>query len=268
MKIGIAQMNSKDDKSENVASAERLIDLLAAEGAKLIMLPEYFLFLGAFEDLPGIAESIDGPSMERIREKAVSNRVYIHSGSFPEKEGREVYNTSLVFDPNGNLIAKYRKIFLFDVELPDGKVIKESSTITPGFEVATFKVDEATFGMSICYDLRFPELYRKLTKLGAQVILVPAAFTLQTGRDHWELLLRARAVENLCWVLAGAQWGTAPPNHVCYGRSMVINPWGLVVSQAPDGVSYITADIDLNALESVRTIFPALDHKREDIFPL
>jgi len=268
MKIGIAQMNTQDDKSSNLAQAEKLIEQLGADGAQLITLPEYFHFLGPDEEMPKNAEFLDGPSLDLIRRKAVEHKVHIHSGSFLEKDDQNIYNTSVVFDTGGEIIAKYRKIHLFDVELPDGTVIKESMTLTPGTEVVTFKIDDVTFGLTTCYDLRFPELFRRLSKLGAQVVLVPAAFTLQTGRDHWELLLRARAVENLCWVCASAQWGTAPPDHICYGRSMVINPWGLVVSQAPDGVSYITADLDFNALKTVRTIFPALDHKREDLFPL
>lgn len=266
MKIGLAQMNTRDDKSVNLANAEKLIDQLASEHAELIMLPEYFNFLGPDAQKPENAEPMDGPSLERIQNKAVQHKIYIHLGSFLEKDDVHIYNTSVVYDPDGKMIAKYRKIHLFDVEAPGGIVYQESKTITPGPEVVTFKIGEITFGLSICYDLRFPELYRELSKRGAQVILVPAAFTLQTGRDHWELLLRARAVENLCWVGAAAQWGVHPPANSCFGRSMVINPWGIVMAQASDGVSHITADISFDSLNSIRTTFPALDHKREDIF--
>ena len=268
MKIGIAQMNTQDDKSKNLVQAEELIDRLAAQGAQFIILPEYFHFLGQEEDMPKNAESMEGQSLELNRRKAQEHRVHLHSGSFLEKENDNIYNTSAVIDPRGNIIAKYRKIFLFDVETPGGFVYKESATITSGNEVVTFKVGDIIFGMSVCYDLRFPEMYRRLMKMEAQVILVPAAFTLQTGRDHWELLLRARAVENLSWVISSAQWGPHPPNFTCYGRSMVINPWGLVVAQAPDGVSCLTAEIDMDIVKGTRLTFPALSHTREDLFPL
>ena len=244
IKIGIAQMNSQDDKASNLEQAGRLIDQLAAEDARFIMLPEYFHFLGPDEIKADNAETMSGPSMELIRDRAVKHRAWIHWGSILEKDGARIYNTSVVVDPQGEIIAKYRKIHLFDVETPGGIVYKESATITPGAEAITFSIEGMTFGMSVCYDLRFPELYRRLTRMGAQVLLVPAAFTLQTGRDHWELLLKARAVENLCWVLAAGQWGPHPPNHTTFGRSMVINPWGLVVAMAPDGVSTASAVID------------------------
>jgi deaminated glutathione amidase len=267
MKIGLAQMNTQDNKAANLALAEKLIDELAEKQARLIILPEYFNFLGPEDRMPENAEPVDDSnSLEVIRRKAKEHRVYIHLGSFLEKAGSHVHNTALVFDPDGNILAKYRKIHLFDVEIPGGLIYLESKTITPGSTLTTFKLDDIIFGMSICYDLRFPELYRGLAEQGVQVILVPAAFTLQTGRDHWELLLRSRAVENLCWVVAAAQWGPHPPNSVCYGRSMIINPWGLVVAQAPDGVSTVVADIDLEMVHRTRKTFPALDHRRKDLF--
>ncbi len=268
MKIGIAQMNSQDDKSANLKQAEGLIDRLAAQGARFIILPEYFHFLGPEEKMPENAEPMEGQSLELIHRKAIEHKMYIHSGSFLERDEDNIYNTCVVFDPKGEIIAKYRKIFLFDVETPGGFVYKESATITSGNEVVTFEVDDIIFGMSTCYDLRFPEMYRRLMKTGVQVILVPAAFTLQTGRDHWELLLRARAVENLSWVISSAQWGPHPPNFTCYGRSMVINPWGLVVAQAPDGVTCLTAEMDMEMVKETRIAFPALNHIREDLFSL
>lgn len=267
MKIGIAQMNSQDNKSRNLRQAEELIDCLAGRGAEFVLLPECFNFLGPENDMAQSSESMEGESQARIRGKAREHKIHLHSGSFLESEKGRVYNTSVVYDPDGNIIAKYRKIFLFDVETPGGFIYKESSVITPGGDAVTFKAGGITFGMSICYDLRFPELYRRLMKSHVQVFLVPAAFTLQTGRDHWELLLRARAVENLSWVVSSAQWGPHPPNFTCYGRSMVVNPWGLVVAQAPDGVSCLIAEIDLEQVRQTRTAFPALRHTREDIFP-
>jgi nitrilase len=265
--IGLSQMNSRDNKQENLAAAERSIKELADKGAQLIMLPEHFNFLGPEALRRENAEPLDeSPSLDRIRILAAKLKVHVHIGSYLEQDGNRFFNTGVVFDHNGEKIARYRKIHLFDVEIPGGKSYRESDTISPGDEVVTFSIGTFNFGMATCYDLRFPELFRRLGEMGADVILLPAAFTLQTGRDHWELLLRARAVENLCWVAAAGQWGAAPPDHMTFGRSMVVNPWGLVVSQAPDGVSTITAQLDLETIRAIRTKFPALSHIRRDLF--
>lgn len=266
MRIGIGQMNSQNDKQANLTQAEDLIDRLAGDGAQLIMLPEYFNYIGAEETMPANAEPMDGPSVDRLRRKAIRHGVYIHSGSFLEAADESIFNTAIIVNPNGDLIAKYRKIHLFDVEIPGGKVYKESNTFTPGNETVTVKIGDLTFGLGTCYDLRFPELFRRLIQQGAQVILVSAAFTLQTGRDHWELLLRARAVENLCWVCAAGQFGSAPPHHQFFGRSMIVDPWGVVVAQASDGATPLSGEIDTAKLERIRTRFPALNHRREDLF--
>jgi len=265
--IGLSQMNSRDNKLENLAAAEKSIQDLAAQGARLIMLPENFNFMGPQALKKVNAEPLEkSPSLDRMRNIAARLKVYVHIGSYLEQDGSRFYNTGVVFDPSGERIAKYRKIHLFDVEIPGGKSYRESDTITPGDEVVTFGIDNLTFGMATCYDLRFPELFRQLAEKGSDVILLPAAFTLQTGRDHWELLLRARAVENLCWVAAVGQWGPSPPDHLTFGRSMVINPWGLVVCQAPDGVSTISARLDFETIREIRTKFPAHTHIRRDLF--
>jgi nitrilase len=269
MIIGLGQMNTGADKQDNLDNGRRAISECAAKGAQLIMLPEHFNFLGPGKLRQQNAEHIDAsPSLDMIVECARQHRAYIHLGSFLEKEEERLYNTGLVVNPDGGVIAKYRKLHLFDVEIPGGRKYLESKTITPGQEISTFTIDDFTFGMATCYDLRFPELFRRLARLGAQVLLLPAAYTLQTGRDHWEVLLRARAVENLCWVAAAGQWGAIPPDHICFGRSMVINPWGLVTTQAGDGVCTIVAELDLDLVAEIRTRFPVLDHVREDIFPI
>lgn len=266
--IGLSQMNTGADKTENLAAARTAIRELAGRGAELIMLPEHFNFLG-----PGKLRQQNGeemgasPSLDMIRTEAGKLNVHIHLGSFLEKEDDRLYNTGVVVNPAGEIVAKYRKLHLFDVEIPGGRKYLESRTITAGNEVATFSIGPFVFGMATCYDLRFPELFRRLSHLGANVLLLPAAYTLQTGRDHWQVLLRARAIENLCWVAAAGQWGAIPPDHLCFGRSMVINPWGLVTSQAPDGVTSITAELDLEALQDIRTRFPVLEHVRQDLFP-
>ncbi len=265
--IGLGQMNSRDDRKKNLAAAENLIRNLAKKGAELIMLPEYFSFLGSDDLRKQLAEPLlQSFWLETIRKLARELNVHIHIGSCLEREGERIFNTGVVVDPQGEIIARYRKIHLFDVELPDGRKYLESSVFSPGSEIVTFSIGEIIFGMATCYDLRFPELFRQLTKKGAQILLVPAAFTQQTGRDHWEVLLRARAIENLCWVAAAGQWGAAPPDHLCFGRSMVINPWGTIVAQAADGVCAVMAELDMTALQEIRSSFPALEHRRDDLF--
>ena len=266
--IGCAQLTSGDDQKANLVAAERAICELAGRGARLIMLPEHFPFIGPDHLRQKYAEPLASAFwLPRIRELCQQLDVFIHIGSFLERSERRIHNTGVVVGPDGELRAVYRKIHLFDVEIPGGMTYRESAVITAGSEVVTFAIDEFVFGMATCYDLRFPELFRRLAAQGANVLLVPAAFTLQTGRDHWEVLLRARAIENLCWVAAAGQWGTAPLQHVLFGRSMVVNPWGLVVTQAPDGPAAITAELDLQALQEIRTRFPALNHRRPDLFP-
>ncbi len=265
--IGMAQLNSGDSPENNLGAALRAINELADRGAELIVLPEHADFIGPDNRKKEQAQSVENSGyLDKIRAQAADLKRYIHLGSFLEKEGNSVYNCAVVFGPDGGVLAKYRKLHLFDVEIPGGKKYLESAVISPGLETVHFSIDEFNFGLATCYDLRFPELFRRLVLNGANVILLPAAFTMQTGRDHWEVLLRARAIENLCWVVGVGQWGEAPPNHLCFGRSMVVDPWGLVTAQAPDGVTNVTADIELQSVKDVRTRFPALDHVRDDIF--
>ena len=265
LKIGVGQMSSRNDKEENIAVAERLIDEMAASGARIACLPEYSVFIGEPFEVRQTAETLEGPTMSRLRAKAKALGIYLNMGSMPECEGDLVYNTSVVIDPQGDIIAAYRKIHLFDVVLPDGSERKESKAIASGSEVVTADIDGVIFGMSICYDMRFPELYNRLTRMGAEVLFIPAAFTLPTGRDHWHLLLRARAVDNLCWVAAAAQYGEVADKKVCYGRSLIIDPWGTVVAQCVDGVGVAISEIDLERLRNIRKTFPVLEHHRPDI---
>lgn len=265
--IGMAQLNSGDSPENNLGAVLQAINELADRGAELIVLPEHADFIGPDNRKKEQAQSIENSGyLDKIRAQAADLKCHVHLGSFLEKDGGSVYNCAVVFGPDGGVLAKYRKLHLFDVEIPGGKKYLESAVISPGLETVHFSIDEFNFGLATCYDLRFPELFRRLVLNGANVILLPAAFTMQTGRDHWEVLLRARAIENLCWVVGVGQWGEAPPNHLCFGRSMVVDPWGLVTAQAPDGVTNVTADIELQSVKDVRTRFPALDHVRDDIF--
>ena len=266
MKIGLCQMNTQDKKSKNVEAAEAAIDRLASQGADLVVLPEMFHFLGPDEEKPVNAEPIPGPTIDRLQKKAKEKKIFLHCGSILEKDGNKIYNATVVFDRQGKRVAFYRKIHLFDVEIHGGIVYKESAVVTPGKDIVAFDCEGVTVGLSICYDLRFPELYRRLADRGASLILIPAAFTLMTGKDHWEPLIRARAIENVCYVAACGQWGFHPPVNQCWGHSMVVNPWGAVIAQARDGETTVLAEIDFEYMRSVREKLPALQHRRKDIF--
>jgi len=266
MKIGLVQMNTQNDKARNQQAAEAAINSLADQGADLVMLPEMYNFLGLDEEKLLNAEPIPGPSIDRLQRKAKEKGIFLHCGSILEKEGDKFYNATVVFNRRGERVAFYRKIHLFDVEIPGGIVYKESAVVTPGKEIVTFDCEGTTVGLSICYDLRFPEFYRRLADRGSSLILIPAAFTLMTGKDHWEPLIRARAIENVCYVAACAQWGFYPANNQCYGHSMVVNPWGTIISQARDGETVVLADLDFDYMDSIRAKLPALNHRRRDLF--
>jgi deaminated glutathione amidase len=190
--------------------------------------------------------------------------VTLVGGGFPElgPEPERPFNTAVMFSPGGEMVASYRKLHLFDVTTPDGTEYAESRTTTPGKDLCVVNVSGAALGLSICYDLRFPELYRGLVDRGAEVFLVPAAFTLATGKDHWHLLLRARAVESLCWVVAAGQWGSHPGGRTTYGHSLIVDPWGTVVAECSDRVGYVTAELDAGYLEATRARLPCLRHRR------
>ncbi len=264
MKISMVQMNSGSDKARNLDDAERLVrDVVAAEKPDLVVLPEYFAFLGEGRDaVHGSGEYFpDGGSYKRMGSLAKELGVTLHCGSMVEKAGNNHYNATVVFGPKGDEIAKYRKIHLFDVDTPGGVSYRESDTISRGEEVVTYKVGDTTVGCAICYDIRFPELFRALRDKGADVIVLPAAFTLMTGKDHWEVLARARAVETQTYFVAVGQTGAhADGKKWCWGHSMVIDPWGLMVAQCSDGVGAATAKVDLNRVANVRRDVPVAQH--------
>lgn len=264
MRVAVCQLNSRADRSANLVVAKDLLARAADAGADLAVLPEYTDYLGPGAGAPQ-PEPVDGPYAAVFAAAAAEHRMWVLAGSFRERgpDPGRAYNTSLVFDRTGRLAAAYRKIHLYDVEIPGRVSFHESRSVAPGDRPVTVDVEGVRVGLSICYDLRFPELYRRLaTEGGAQVLVVPAAFMLHTGRDHWEVLLRARAIENQCYVLAAAQIGDHDPGRTCYGRSMVVDPWGLVVAQAPDEVGVTVADLDLERLARVRAELPCLAHRR------
>jgi predicted amidohydrolase len=229
-----------------------------------VALPENFAFLRREGAPIPCAQGLDGEIAAALRELARAHRLWIVGGTFPEAiPGDErVHNTSVLVSPRGEIEAVYRKIHLFDVDLGSGARFTESERIAPGREVVVADTPIGGIGLSVCYDVRFPELYRAMAARGADWLAVPSAFTPQTGKDHWEVLLRARAIENQAFVLAPAQCGRHGPDRASHGRSLVVDPWGLVLAQAADRPGVITADCDLAALASIRARLPALEHRR------
>jgi predicted amidohydrolase len=261
------QMSSTPDKEENKVTAEALIRGAVSAGADLVGLPELWSCHGLDEVYRENAEPVPGPTTEFMGDLARELGVYLLGGSILEGEpgARRLSNTSTLFDPSGEMTAVYRKIHLFDVRVSDREYL-ESANIAPGNEIVTAKAGAATLGLSVCYDVRFPELYRLLALRGAEILAVPAAFTLQTGKDHWELLLRARAVENQAIVVAPAQWGQKADGRWTYGRSMIVDPWGTVLATCPDHDGYALATLDLDFLDRFRAEFPALANRRPEAY--
>jgi len=265
MRVAAAQLNSTDDRTRNLATAERLVRAAAADGAELVALPEKWNLLAGGEALLAAAEPLDGPSLEAARGWARELGIHLLAGSICERGEEAAFNTSVLIGPDGSDVAAYRKIHMFDVEV-GGVSYRESEYERAGEEIVTAPVGDLELGLSVCYDLRFPELYRILALRGARLIAVPSAFTLATGRDHWEVLLRARAVENQAFVLAPNQYGEAPPHHSSFGRSAIVDPWGTVLATAPDGECFIAADIDLEAQDRIRDSLPSLANRRPQAY--
>ena len=272
MKISAIQMNTRSDKAANLTEARRLAArAVERDRPDMVVFPEVFAFMGssvadkraAAEELPE-AGGYGGAAYETLREIARTHGVFVHGGSFVEKDGDCYFNTTIAFDREGAELARYRKIHLFDVTTPDGRSYRESDTFGAGREVVTYKAGDVTIGCSICYDLRFAELYRALAEAGADVMMVPAAFTLQTGKDHWEVLLRARAIETETYVVAAAQTGTyfeGNDERASWGHTMIVNPWGHILAQAGEGTGHASADIDLDYLKHVRARIPVANHR-------
>jgi predicted amidohydrolase len=265
LRVACVQLNASEAKADNIERAGALVARAAATGADLIVLPEKWNGIGTPEFLRANAESLeDGETVDAMSSWARDHKVTLVGGSIAERrEGREkLSNTCIVFDPDGEIVAVYRKIHMFDVEV-GGQVYRESESEEPGEETTPLiDVEGWKLGLTVCYDLRFPELYRILAVEGAEVIAVPAAFTLFTGKDHWELLLRARAVENQCYVVAPNQWGTHRDGKASYGRSTILDPWGVVLAQAPDEDGVITAELDRARMEDVRRALPSLANRQ------
>ena len=267
MRVAAVQLNSNGDKGRNLAAAERLVRESAAGGAEFVALPEKWNLLAGGEELVAGAEPLDGPSLTAARGWARDLGIHLLAGSISERgaEGEKASNTSVLVGPDGDDIAVYRKIHMFDVDA-GGVSYRESEHERPGTEPVTAPLGELVLGMSVCYDLRFPELFRILALRGARVVAVPSAFTLATGRDHWEVLLRARAIEDQVFVVAPNQSGEASPHYSSFGRSMIVDPWGVVLATAPDGEGIVLADLDLAAQDRVRESLPSLANRQPDAY--
>jgi predicted amidohydrolase len=268
VRAGAVQLNSTEDIDRNLETADRLVRDAAARGAELVVLPEKWSLLGTGRQIAVAAQPLDGSWSEWAAGLALELGIDLVSGSVAERRpgSPKSANTSVHFGPDGRQRAVYRKLHMFDVEV-DGTVYAESEHEQAGDEVVVSELEGgARLGMAICYDLRFPELFRMLALGGAQIISLPSAFTLATTRDHWEVLLRARAIENECFVIAPNQIGTSPPGNRSGGRSMIVDPWGLVLASAPDIETAIVADLDLEVLQDVRRRLPVLEHRRTDAY--
>ncbi len=258
------QMLATDDKAANLKEARHWIRDATARGARIVALPEVFIWRGSKKLERQAAETIPGPSSMAMAELASELGIYLLAGSILEEipGSDKAYNTSLLFDPKGTQIGCYRKIHLFDVDLANGVSLRESDTRAHGQSAVTVKTDLAAMGLTICYDIRFPELYRLLMREGAELIFVPAAFTAYTGEAHWKTLLRARAIENQAYIIAPDQFGKSEKSFETHGHSMIVDPWGQIIAELPDGAGAIVAEIDLDYLVRVRTELPALKHQR------
>jgi deaminated glutathione amidase len=264
MRVAAVQLNSTDDVDRNLEVAERLVRAAAADGADLIALPEKWTLLGGPDELRAGAEPLDGPSLSAVRGWARELGAHILAGSIAERvEGQnQLSNTSVLIDPSGEDLAVYRKIHMFDVEV-EGTTYRESETEQAGDEIVSASIGELDLGLSVCYDLRFPELYRILAVRGAEAVTVPSAFTAPTGRAHWEVLLRARAIENQVYVIAPDQAGKAPPHYESFGHSAIVDPWGTVLAMASaDEESFVAADLDLAGQRSIREKLPSLANRQ------
>lgn len=264
LKVALVQLDAGSDPEANIREAVRLADLATADGARLVALPEYLQYRGSDDGYRASARPIPGPFSDAFGRVARERGVWILAGSLAESgpAGRP-YNTSVLIAPTGEITAIYRKVHLFDVALADGPADRESARVTAGDRAVVAEVEGTKIGLSICYDLRFPELYRALAGAGAEVLAVPANFLERTGRDHWEVLLRARAIENGAYVIAPAQVGSAAGVQA-HGGSMVVDPWGTVVVQAADEVTIIHAELDLARVASIRGQIPVLANRRPE----
>lgn len=266
MKLGLVQMSVCEDKNVNLKTAEQAVETLASQGADLVVLPEMFCCLYENSAFVKNAESDSGCVTKALSEMARKNHVYLVGGSMPESDGGKLYNTSFVFDESGARIARHRKAHLFDIDVPGGQFFRESDTFTAGDEVTVFETKYGKIGLCICFDMRFPELARKMVQQGAQLILCPAAFNNTTGPAHWEIMHRARAVDNQVFVAAAAPASDETAPYISYGHSMAVSPWGEILAQAGRGAENLLVELDFAKNDEIRTSLPLLSGLRPELY--
>jgi predicted amidohydrolase len=267
--LGIVQNKVQDDKKANIAAARQMIVQAAGKGAAVVALPEMFNCPYNSELFPGYAEQYpDGESIAMLSATAAAQKIYLFGGSIPEKDGNQIFNTCFIFGPDGRLLARHRKIHLFDVELEEGLTFRESATLERGNQITVVDTRFGKIGVVICYDLRFPELARAMALRGVTLLLAPAAFNMITGPAHWELTLRLRAVDNQFYVAGVAPARNEQTEYLAYGHSMLVDPWGKIVKSLDAGEGLFVAEIDIKRLERVRSELPLLKHRRTDLYEL
>lgn len=267
IRLSLCQISVVNDKAENLRKAETMVTQAANEGAKIAVLPEMFNCPYQSELFPKYAEVYpEGETISLLSKLAKSKNIIIVGGSVPERDGDKIYNTSFIFDSSGLLVGRHRKVHLFDVDIKDGTVFKESDTLTAGSDVTVVDQGGIVFGVGICYDIRFTEMARKMTDKGAKILIYPAAFGTVTGPAHWELLMRSRAVDNQVFVIGAAPAKTPGAQYQAYGHSIAVDPWGRVLSQATDSEVMVTVEINFGLIEKVREELPILKHRRKDVY--
>jgi omega-amidase len=264
--VAVCQLKVTDNKKYNLNNAKKLIEGSALHGADIIILPEMFNCPYDSSYFNRFSEKYPGETTDFLSGLAAHYSVYIVGGSIPERDGDSIYNTSYSFDRKGGLIGKHRKIHLFDVEIEGGIRFKESETITAGRDVTVIETEFCKIGIAICYDMRFPELIRKMTLSGAKIIIVPAAFNMTTGPAHWHLLARTRALDNQVYFIAASPARNEEASYAAYGHSLVVDPWGEIISEASDGQEIIFSEIDLGFVDKIRRELPLLKHRREEVY--
>ena len=266
-KIALCQMSVEDNKEKNIKRAVDMIEKSANNGARLVILPEMFNCpydnskFGVYAETAG-----SGATIEAVSKAAKDNGAYVVAGSIPETEDNKIYNTCFIFDDNGKIIGRHRKIHLFDIDIPEKIVFRESEVLTPGSEITVVDTSFCRIGIAICYDVRFPEIFRKMALMGAEFVIVPAAFNMTTGPAHWELLIRTRAVDNQVFMAAVSPARNERASYIAYGYSMAVDPWGEILARAEEKEDILFCDIDLSKVEKVRRELPVLQHRRTDIY--
>ena len=269
VRVAAVQLSSGADSQSNVESAITMVHEAADQGATYVQLPEYFNYLGPAQGFESVAETVPGPTTDRMGEVARSLGVTVHLGSLLERtpDPRKAFNTSVVIDRTGAIVATYRKAHLFDVDVPGAIVHRESDVIAPGDELAVAQLPGWRLGLSICFDVRFPEMYRELVASGAQVLAIPAAFNASTGRAHWDVIVRSRAIENHAYVVAAAQVGSTPEGIDTYGHSLIVDPWGVVIAEAlSHGPEVLLAELDMDEVARRRAQIAVMDFRRPRLY--